>query len=82
MIRLPRGTISIQKRSLMIRKANHPFIRPGDRYFSKERVSIRDYDLSPVYSRKPCGHVLVDDVLIKIFSLLDLKSAVYATGGK
>ena len=73
---LPPKTIKIGQRFLTIKKVRENVIRPGHKFYKKCELSTRPFDLKPLNPKLISGHVLVDDVLVKIFLLLGASESI------
>lgn len=61
---------------LEFRPALRRYMSPGEEYYVRLPLPDRDYDLSPFDSDKSYIHKLNDDVMIKIFEYLPLKTRI------
>lgn len=69
-----------QGRELVIRQARKKICLPGDDSYVRCPLPEREFDLSQPDPTKPSMHMLVDDVMYKIFSYLPLQNLVRCEG--
>lgn len=62
--------------------ARKQFKTPGVVGFERAPLSDRNFELGPVDPDQSCVHVLIDDVLLRIFEYLPLKKLVNIERGK
>ncbi|XP_050723481.1 F-box/LRR-repeat protein 7-like isoform X4 [Eriocheir sinensis] len=76
LLALPEADRFIHGHAVTIKRAKKKITLPGDDGYVRQSLSDRDFDLSSPDPAQPSIHMLVDDVLFKIFSYLPTKQVV------
>lgn len=82
LLALPLADRYIKGHPVTIKRAKKKVILPGDDGYVRSPLSDRDFDLASPDPTQPSMHMLVDDVMFKIFSLLPTKTLVKCEGGE
>lgn len=76
LLALKDGDRYIHGQAVTIMPAKKKVILPGDVEYVRSQIAIRDFDLEAPDPEAPCIHLLVDDVLFKIFEMLPLPTLI------
>lgn len=80
LLQLRDGDCFVQGRKIVIRLAKKKISLPGDDSYVRHPLPDREFDLSQPDPSQPSIHMLVDDVIFKIFSYLPIRNLVRCEG--
>ncbi|XP_063876436.1 F-box/LRR-repeat protein 2-like [Scylla paramamosain] len=80
LLQLRDGDRFVHGREIVIRLAKKKISLPGDDSYVRRPLPEREFDLSQPDPNQPSVHMLVDDVMFKIFSYLPIKNLVRCEG--
>ncbi|MPC17776.1 Cold-inducible RNA-binding protein [Portunus trituberculatus] len=80
LLELHDGDSYIHGRKMVIQLAKKRISLPGDDSYTRHPLPEREFDLSEPDPSQPSVHMLVDDVMFKIFSYLPIRNLVLCEG--